>query len=67
MLADRTFDRVAPERILELVRSEGTLDEVDLLARTQAAEAQQFLELFPAVPARAALEYAPEYILRRRF
>jgi len=67
VLADRTFDRVPPERILELVRAEGTLEEVDLLARTQAAEAQQFLELFPAVPARAALEYAPEYILRRRF
>ena len=26
-----------------------------------------FLAFFPAVPARAALEYAPEYILRRRF
>jgi octaprenyl-diphosphate synthase len=67
VLADRGFDRVPPERILELVRAEGTLEEVEALARTEAAEAQQFLELFPAVPARAALEYAPDYILRRRF
>ena len=55
VLADRTFDRVSPEQILELVRAEGTLDEVDLLARTQAAEAQQFLELFPAVSRLAPL------------
>jgi octaprenyl-diphosphate synthase len=67
VLQDRSFDRVAPEQILELVRSEGTLDEVDLLARTRAAEAQQDLAFFPAVPARAALEYAPDYILRRRY
>jgi octaprenyl-diphosphate synthase len=67
VLEDRSFDRVAAEQILELVRSEGTLEEVDLLARTRAAEAQRDLAFFPAVPARAALEYAPDYILRRRF
>lgn len=67
VLEDRTFDRVAPEQILELVRSEGTVEEVDLLARTHAAEAQRELAFFPAVPARAALEYAPDYILRRRY
>ncbi|MEE2778766.1 MAG: polyprenyl synthetase family protein [Acidobacteriota bacterium] len=66
VLEDRSFDRVAPEQILELVESAGTLQEVEEMARCRASEAQQVLELFPDVPARSALEYTPEFILRRR-
>ena len=67
VLEDRSFDRVGPDQILELVHSAGTLDEVEAMARARAEEARRVLDIFPAVPARFALEYAPEYILRRRF
>jgi octaprenyl-diphosphate synthase len=66
VLEDGTFDRVSAEQILELVHSAGTLDEVSELARRRADEAQRELEIFPAEPARLALEYAPEFVLRRR-
>lgn len=66
VLEDRGFDRVAPSQILDLVASEGTLEEVGQMAREAAADAQRELDVFPDVPARAALEYAPAFVLRRR-
>ena len=66
VLEDGSFERVAAEQILELVQGHGTLEEVEEMARMRAAEAQRELEMFAAVPARSALEYAPEYVLRRR-
>ena len=66
VLEDGSFDRVAPEQILEMVETEGALEEVEEMARNRAGEAQRQLDVFPDVPARSALEYAPEYVLRRR-
>lgn len=66
VLADRSFERVAPAEILELVHREGTLEEVDQRARELAAEAVAELAAFPASDARDALEFAPRYVLHRR-
>jgi len=66
VLEDREFLRVEPSEILDLVHREGTLEEVGLLAERCASEAREQLAFFPPSDAREALEYAPEFVLRRR-
>ncbi len=66
VLEDRGFDRVSPQEILDLVRSEGTIEEVTGMAEAYAAEAKRALEFFPPSDAREALEFAPDFILHRR-
>jgi octaprenyl-diphosphate synthase len=66
VLEDRAFSRTTPEQILELVQSEGTLDEVREMAATLAAEASGELEPLPPCGARDALEAAPHFVLHRR-
>lgn len=66
VLEDRGFDHVAPEEILELVGSQGTLEEVQGLARDYAEQARQALALFPPGETRDALEFAPDFVLHRR-
>lgn len=66
VLEDRSFERVAPSEILDIVHAEGTLEEVSEMASEQAAKARRELEFFPANPARDALEYAPSFVLKRR-
>lgn len=66
VLEDRSFERAAPEQILELVNSEGTVDEVSAMAAEVAREAQAELEFFPPSGAREALQFAPDFVLQRR-
>ena len=66
VLSDRDFARVAPEEILDIVRTEGTLDEATELAESYAAQAREALATLPDGPARDALELAPDFILHRR-
>jgi len=66
VLEDRGFDRVSPQEILDLVRAEGTIEEVAALAEQYAAEAKRELEFFPPGDAREALEFAPDFVLHRR-
>lgn len=66
VLEDRSFARTAPEEILELVKAEGTLEEVVGMAEGYAAEAKRELEFFPPSDARDALEFAPDFVLHRR-
>jgi octaprenyl-diphosphate synthase len=66
VLEDRGFGRVTAEEILELVRAEGTIEEVRALAETYALKAKQELEVFPPSDAREALEFAPDFVLHRR-
>jgi len=66
VLEDRGFGRVTAPEILDLVRAEGTLEEVAALAETYAAKAKQELEVFPPGDAREALEFAPDFVLHRR-
>lgn len=66
VLEDRSFDRVDPREILDLVNTEGTLQEVEQIASDYARQARQQLEFFPPSTTREALEYAPEYLLSRR-
>jgi octaprenyl-diphosphate synthase len=66
VLEDRSFTRVSPQEILDLVRSEGTLEEVSELARDYAEQAKRELEFFPPSDAREALEFAPDFVLHRR-
>lgn len=66
VLEDGAFSRVEPERIVEVVQSEGTLDETRELARGYAAKAQKLLAFFPPSEARDALEFAPDFVLNRR-
>jgi octaprenyl-diphosphate synthase len=66
ILEDRSFARVAPQQVLELVQSQGTLEEVGEMAEGYAAEAKRELEVFPPSDARDALEFAPDFVLHRR-
>ena len=66
VLEDGSFDRVAAGEILELVDREGSLAEVEAMAEKAAERARRELQIFPDVPSRNALEYAPSFILRRR-
>lgn len=66
VLADRSFARVQPEEILELVSRVGTVAEVQAIAGKLASEARAALEGLPSGPAREVLELAPEYVLHRR-
>ena len=67
VLADRDFRRTAPEEILELVESEGTIEEAAEMAEEHARRARREMEAFPPSDARDALEYAPEFVLARRY
>lgn len=66
VLEDRAFSRVSAQEILDLVRSEGTLEEVTAMAEEYATEAKRELEFFPPSDAREALEFAPDFVLHRR-
>ena len=66
VLEDREFRRVSPDDVLQLVRREGTLEEVEEMAESYAAEAREALASFPPGDARDALEAAPELVLHRR-
>ncbi|MFN7940913.1 MAG: polyprenyl synthetase family protein [Thermoanaerobaculia bacterium] len=66
VLADRSFERVEPARILELVAREGTLDEAAAAARSHAGAAKEALADLPNGDARSALEFAPDFVLHRR-
>jgi octaprenyl-diphosphate synthase len=66
VLEDRDFTRVAPAQILDLVRAEGTLGEVEELAERYGQDAREALAGLPASAARDALEAAPAFVLHRR-
>ena len=66
VLEDRAFARTQPEQVLELVRREGTVDEVEEMALELADEAREALAGLPADEAREALELAPDFVLHRR-
>ena len=67
VLQDRSFGRVSQQEILEMVRAEGTVEEVTAMAEQYAAEAKRELEFFPPSDAREALEFAPDFVLNRRY
>ena len=66
VLKDGDFKRVERKEILELVLSEGTIEEVAEMAEELAAEAKKQLDSFPVCDAREAMEFAPDYVLQRR-
>ena len=66
VLEDRSFDRVSPREILDLVHAQGTLAEVTEMAEGYAAAAKQELAVFPPSDARDALELTPDFVLHRR-
>ena len=66
VLEDRAFLRVEPRQILDVVRSQGTVEEVADLAREYAAAARRALVGFPPSPALEALDLAPDFVLNRR-
>ena len=66
VLEDRSFARVSPQEILDLVRAQGTLEEVTEMAESYAAAARQELAAFPPSDARGALELTPDFVLHRR-
>ncbi len=66
VLEDRAFERVGPEEILDLVNSQGTLEEVEELAGTWAQRARESLVDFAPGLTLEALEVAPDFVLNRR-
>jgi len=66
ILEDGAFARAQPEEILEIVETEGTLEEVREMASSYADRACAALEIFPPSETVDALEFAPESVLHRR-
>jgi octaprenyl-diphosphate synthase len=66
VLEDRGFARVAAAEILDLVRTEGTVEEARAIAEDYGARAREELAAFPPGEVREALELAPDVILNRR-
>jgi len=66
VLEDGDFERVDRQEILELVLSEGTLEETAEMAEQLAANAREQLAIFPPSTAREAMEFAPDFVLQRR-
>lgn len=66
VLEDRSFERTSAEQVLELVRREGTLAEVEEIAHHHAETARRALEPFPPGEARELLAEAPDFVLYRR-
>jgi octaprenyl-diphosphate synthase len=66
VLEDRGFDRTAPEKILKMVASGGTVEEVREMAAGYASAAREVLDGLPPGKSRDALEFAPEFVLNRR-
>jgi octaprenyl-diphosphate synthase len=66
VLEDRSFARVSPQEILDLVQAQGTLEEVTEMAEGYAAAAKEELAFFPPSDARDALELTPDFVLHRR-
>lgn len=66
VLEDRAFLRAAPEEILGLVESAGTLEEARTIAEQHAEHARRALDNLPASDASEALQAAPDFVLLRR-
>lgn len=66
VLEDGDFKRADRHEILEIVHSEGTLEEVGEMAEKLAREAQENLAFFRPSDARDAMEFAPDFVLQRR-
>lgn len=66
VLRSGNFDEVSPQEILQIVTSEGTLEETREIAEDYADKARAALDGFPSSAARDALEFAPDFVLSRR-
>ncbi len=66
VLEDGAFSRVDSAEVLDIVSSEGTLEETRELAERYAVEARRQLAFLPPGEAREALELAPDFVLNRR-
>ncbi len=67
VLEDGGFARTQVGQILELVAAEGTLEEASDIAQRWADEARSALAGFADGEARRALEFAPDFVLNRRY
>jgi geranylgeranyl pyrophosphate synthase len=66
VLEDRCFDRVSEAEILDLVDSSGTVEEVREMAEGYASQARNELGALPGGEPLEALEFAADFVLRRR-
>jgi octaprenyl-diphosphate synthase len=62
---DRAFDAVSPEEILAIVERYGGLDETRSIAADYADRCRRVLAPYPESPAREALEFAVDFVVRR--
>lgn len=67
VIEDRGFGRVSADAIIAIVRDSGGLDEARELAKVAAERARRSLDGFPDGPSLAALLFATEYAVTRRF
>jgi octaprenyl-diphosphate synthase len=67
VLADRGFDRVSREELVELAREHGALEEARALAERYATQARQDLAAFERSRYREALLALPDFILARDY
>jgi geranylgeranyl pyrophosphate synthase len=67
VIEDGGFDRVPAERVLELVRDTGGLDEARERAREAATRARELLEPFPDGLSKQALGFATDFAIGRQY
>ena len=67
VIEDRGFTRVRPEEVIALVRDSGGIEQARELAEGAAERARRALDGFRPGPSLAALLFATEYAVTRRF
>lgn len=65
VVTNKSFDGVAPEEVIGIVRRYGAIEESRKIARDYAQRARTSLDSFPDSPAREALDVALEFVLDR--
>ncbi|HUP45347.1 MAG TPA: polyprenyl synthetase family protein [Thermoanaerobaculia bacterium] len=65
VVTNKSFDGVAPEEVIAIVRRHGAIEETRKIARDYASRARAALEPFPDSPAREALDLALDFVLDR--
>jgi len=61
----RSFEAASPEEIVEIVTRYGGLEETRSIALDYTERCRRVLEGYPESPARAALEFAVDFVVRR--
>lgn len=65
VVAERSFDSVSPDEVIDIVERHGGLEQTRAIAKDYADRCRRVLAPYPESPARDALEFAVDFVVRR--